>query len=110
VTPIYYVCFTTCVILASAILFREFDHLSGHNWIGLLCGLAIVFTAIILLHLCKKSEISLKFPESLAKQESEVENEPTGENVDIKDTNNRNSGNFLLQETEKSHNSYGTRI
>ncbi|XP_021956766.1 magnesium transporter NIPA2 [Folsomia candida] len=59
VTPVYYVMFTTCVIVASAILFREFDSVSLKDWVGLICGFMVVLTAIILLHFCKNFDVSL---------------------------------------------------
>lgn len=59
VTPIYYVFFTTCVILASAILFNEFSHLPIKDWMGLSCGFFTVLTAIALLHLCKNFDFTL---------------------------------------------------
>jgi len=59
VTPIYYVMFTSCVITASAILFREFDAVSPKDWVGLICGFSVVLTAIVLLHFCKNFEVTL---------------------------------------------------
>lgn len=51
--------FTTCVITASAILFREFDSVSLKDWVGLICGFLIVLTAIVLLHFCKNFDVTL---------------------------------------------------
>ncbi|CAG7734621.1 unnamed protein product [Allacma fusca] len=59
VTPIYYVMFTTCVIIASAILFREFSYLSVSDWTGLICGFLNVLTAIFILNFCKNYDFSL---------------------------------------------------
>lgn len=58
-TPIYYVFFTTCVIIASAILFNEFAYLPIKDWVGLVCGFLIVLIAIFLLHLCKNFDFTL---------------------------------------------------
>jgi hypothetical protein len=50
VTPVYYVFFTTLVILASAILFKEWQHLSAEDVIGNICGFLIVIIAIFMLN------------------------------------------------------------
>lgn len=59
VTPIYYVIFTTLVIVASAILFKEWRHMSVENVIGDLCGFCIVVIAVILLNAFQNAEISI---------------------------------------------------
>lgn len=59
VTPIYYVIFTTMVIVASAILFKEWRHMTVENVIGDLCGFCIVIIAVILLNAFQNAEISL---------------------------------------------------
>lgn len=59
VTPIYYVIFTTLVILASAILFKEFQHMTAANVIGDICGFLVVIVAVMLLNMFKDIEISL---------------------------------------------------
>lgn len=59
VTPIYYVVFTTLVIVASAILFKEWRHMSVENVIGDLCGFCIVIIAVILLNAFQNAEISM---------------------------------------------------
>ncbi|KAI4461056.1 hypothetical protein MML48_5g00008856 [Holotrichia oblita] len=59
VTPVYYVFFTTLVIIASAILFKEWTALSIQDIIGNICGFLTVIIAIFLLHAFKDVEISL---------------------------------------------------
>nr|CAD7455748.1 unnamed protein product [Timema tahoe] len=59
VTPVYYVFFTTLVIVASAILFREWTSLSAQDMIGSICGFLTVIVAIILLNAFRDMEISL---------------------------------------------------
>jgi hypothetical protein len=51
--------FTSCVIIASAILFREFASVTVKDWVGLFCGASAVLVAILLLHCCKDFDISL---------------------------------------------------
>lgn len=59
VTPVYYVFFTTLVIIASSILFKEWTALSVKDIIGNVCGFLTVIIAIFLLHAFKDMEISL---------------------------------------------------
>lgn len=58
VTPIYYVLFTTLVILASTILYKEWKHLNTEDILGNICGFLIVIIAIILLHGFKDFDIT----------------------------------------------------
>ncbi|XP_053980468.1 magnesium transporter NIPA2 [Hylaeus anthracinus] len=58
VTPIYYVCFTTLVIIASAILFREWKSMNAEDTIGSLCGFLTVIIAIFLLNAFKELDIN----------------------------------------------------
>ncbi|EFN85932.1 magnesium transporter NIPA2 [Harpegnathos saltator] len=57
VTPIYYVFFTTLVIIASAILFREWQKMSAEDILGASCGFLIVIIAIFLLNAFKDVDI-----------------------------------------------------
>jgi drug/metabolite transporter (DMT)-like permease len=59
VTPVYYVLFTTLVIVASAILFREWQHLSWEDILGNMCGFLTVILAIVLLNAFKDMDISV---------------------------------------------------
>lgn len=59
VTPVYYVLFTGFVILASAILFKEWKHMSVENVVGSFCGFATVVIAIIMLNGLKDVDVSL---------------------------------------------------
>lgn len=58
VTPIYYVFFTTFVIIASAILFREWEYMSNEDVIGCFCGFLTVVIAIFLLNAFKDVDVS----------------------------------------------------
>ncbi|CAH0407000.1 unnamed protein product [Chilo suppressalis] len=60
VTPVYYVMFTVLVILASSILFREWQHMPFDDIIGCCCGFLIVTTAVFILNLFKDIQISFK--------------------------------------------------
>ncbi|XP_035717130.1 magnesium transporter NIPA2-like isoform X1 [Vespa mandarinia] len=58
VMPIYYVCFTTLVIVASAILFREWHNMKIEDIAGSLCGFFTIIIAIFLLNAFKLIDIS----------------------------------------------------
>lgn len=60
VTPIYYVMFTTLVITASAILFKEFSHMRFDDILGDICGFLVVISAVFMLNAFKDLDISLK--------------------------------------------------
>lgn len=59
VTPIYYVMFTTFVITASAILFREFSNMKFEDILGDICGFLVVISAVFMLNAFKDLDISL---------------------------------------------------
>lgn len=94
VTPIYYVVFTTLVIVASAILFKEWRHMSAEDVIGDLCGFSIVIIAVILLNAFQQTEISMMNIRQMMRPRREI--------VDYK---NDCEGVFIRQ---NSRNGYGT--
>lgn len=49
VNPIYFVCFTTATIAASAILFQGFNTDNTVNVVSLICGFIIIFAGVYLL-------------------------------------------------------------
>ncbi|KAK9365252.1 magnesium transporter NIPA-domain-containing protein [Lipomyces kononenkoae] len=53
VNPIYYVSFTTCTLIASAILFHGFNTTSAVNTLSLLCGFLIIFSGVYLLNISR---------------------------------------------------------
>jgi len=53
VSPIYYVMFTTLTILASIIMFRDWDGQSGSKIVSEICGFIIVLSGTVLLHITK---------------------------------------------------------
>uniref|UniRef100_UPI00358DFA69 magnesium transporter NIPA2-like n=1 Tax=Myxine glutinosa TaxID=7769 RepID=UPI00358DFA69 len=53
VTPIYYVFFTTSVMVCSAILFKEWYHMKAADIIGTVCGFFTIILGIFLLHAFK---------------------------------------------------------
>uniref|UniRef100_A0A5B6ZII1 Probable magnesium transporter n=1 Tax=Davidia involucrata TaxID=16924 RepID=A0A5B6ZII1_DAVIN len=61
VSPIYYVMFTTLTILASVIMFKDWDDQSGGSIVSGICGFIVVLSGTILLHVTKDFERSLSF-------------------------------------------------
>lgn len=59
VTPVYYVFFTSMVIVASAILYREYESLGSNDILGNVCGFCTVVIAIILLNGFKDFNITV---------------------------------------------------
>jgi hypothetical protein len=58
VNPIYFVCFTTATIIASAILFQGFNTDNPTNIASLICGFVIIFTGVYLLDSIARSSPS----------------------------------------------------
>lgn len=72
VTPVYYVFFTTLVIIASSILFKEWQRLQVEDVLGNLCGFFVVITAIIMLHAFKDMDISLDHVRGILRPKHEI--------------------------------------
>lgn len=68
VTPVYYVLFTTFVLIASSILFKEWNQMSGENILGSLCGFFTIIVAIFLLNGFK--EFSIKLTDVIKKKQA----------------------------------------
>lgn len=61
VSPIYYVMFTTLTILASVIMFKDWDGQSGGTIMSEICGFIVVLSGTIILHSTKDIERSSSF-------------------------------------------------
>ncbi|XP_022148934.1 probable magnesium transporter NIPA3 isoform X2 [Momordica charantia] len=61
VSPIYYVMFTTLTILASVIMFKDWEGQSGGMIISEICGFVVVLSGTILLQVTKDFERSTSF-------------------------------------------------
>lgn len=60
VTPVYYVFFTTFVLIASAILFEEWKNLEFSDVLGTVSGFVNVIVAIFMLNAFKNHESNLE--------------------------------------------------
>ncbi|KAF3784419.1 putative magnesium transporter [Nymphaea thermarum] len=61
VSPIYYVMFTTLTILASVIMFKDWDGQSGGKIISEICGFVVVLSGTVLLHLTIDRNSSISY-------------------------------------------------
>lgn len=57
---IYYVTFTSSVILASALLFKEWTALNVTDCLAMICGLATICVGVILLRVSQEALITWK--------------------------------------------------
>ncbi|XP_056131657.1 magnesium transporter NIPA1 isoform X2 [Lampris incognitus] len=64
---IYYVTFTSTVILASAVLFKEWTALTIIDSLAMLCGLTTVFVGVGLLHISHEALLTWKQEEARVK-------------------------------------------
>uniref|UniRef100_A0A8D2J186 NIPA like domain containing 1 n=1 Tax=Varanus komodoensis TaxID=61221 RepID=A0A8D2J186_VARKO len=62
VTPIYYVCFTTTVVICSVILFKEWNSLELGDIIGTLSGFFTIIIGIFFLHAFKNQQLATTDP------------------------------------------------
>ncbi|XP_046899152.1 magnesium transporter NIPA4 [Hypomesus transpacificus] len=60
VYPIYYVCFTSVVLLTSVILFQEWSSMSGVDVVGTLGGFLVIVLGVAMLHLFKDLGVTLE--------------------------------------------------
>lgn len=75
VTPIYYVFFTTCVIVASGILFNEWSRLNAKDILGNICGFLTTVIGIFQMQLFKDVNITLSQLRYLLWKHGDVNND-----------------------------------
>lgn len=68
VTPIYYVCFTTTVVICSIILFKEWNSMELGDIIGTLSGFFTIIIGIFFLHAFKNINVTWNQLTSSVKQ------------------------------------------
>lgn len=69
VTPIYYVFFTSAVIAASLILYKEFGNMKVKEILGNMCGFLTIISGIFLLNAFKDQNISISTLASARKEQ-----------------------------------------
>jgi len=109
VTPLLYVIFTGCVILASAVLFREWSGLSAEDIVGNLCGLLVIIAGIFLLQAFRDLNISTRNLPRVRKDDfrrAEVLSTLEENNARVETgLTKSSSGSHLLSSSEEHHNS-----
>lgn len=60
VTPTYYVIFTSCAVMFSLVMFKEFDNMSYEDGIGAIIGFLVICSGIFLLNAFKNMNVSLR--------------------------------------------------
>lgn len=91
VNPIYFVCFTTATIVASAILFQGFNTDNPVNVASLICGFVIIFTGVYLLDsIARKTRRKGLQHENLRDNQNEDETFLMGEAALFDDNNSIN--------------------
>ncbi|KPP78845.1 magnesium transporter NIPA1-like [Scleropages formosus] len=66
---IYYVAFTSSVVLASAVLFREWTALGVVDCLGMMCGLITIFVGVFLLHISQEALLSWRQLKAATKED-----------------------------------------
>ncbi|XP_027331515.1 probable magnesium transporter NIPA6 isoform X3 [Abrus precatorius] len=90
VSPIYYVMFTTLTVLASVIMFKDWDGQSGGTIVSEICGFIVVLSGTIMLHATKDFERSPSFRGS----------GPSSPSLSVRLYNG--NGDFLLKQDEEN--------
>ena len=112
VTTIYYVFFTSSVILASNVLFEEWKNMTVKDILGTFCGFFNVVVAIFLLNAFKEMNISLNDVRQMTrlKRETRLEESNLNSNSvrrDFRDEELLISGSDAEQSTNNSYGSAG---
>ncbi|KAL6564819.1 hypothetical protein OROMI_016269 [Orobanche minor] len=76
VSPIYYVLFTSLTILASVIMFKDWDGQDAGSIISEICAFIVVLSGTILLHTTKDFERSPSFRGNVDLLQHDEQNEP----------------------------------
>ncbi|XP_043547450.1 magnesium transporter NIPA3-like isoform X2 [Chiloscyllium plagiosum] len=79
VTPIYYVLFTTIVIICSVILFKEWNNVEIKDVIGIINGFCTIILGIFLLHAFKDVQFTWEQLISLIKKNANAETNGFGQ-------------------------------
>ncbi|KAK4354901.1 hypothetical protein RND71_027095 [Anisodus tanguticus] len=85
VSPVYYVMFTTLTILASMIMFKDWDHQNATQIITELCGFVTILSGTFLLHKTKDMGNSPSTNAILLPKDKDIESKPMSENPKLTD-------------------------
>jgi len=117
VTPIYYVMFTTCTIIASAILYKEWAEMNAKNALGSICGFLTIICGVFLLHAFRdiKFTISDLYGKVAGDLSSKRQSLINGESHilmtdDIDDEIVDSDDTYLAQSNSTSYNNHNERL
>ncbi|KAJ8539733.1 hypothetical protein K7X08_013985 [Anisodus acutangulus] len=85
VSPVYYVMFTTLTILASMIMFKDWDHQNATQILTELCGFVTILSGTFLLHKTKDMGNSPSTNAILLPKDKDIESKPMSENPKLTD-------------------------
>ncbi|XP_059286207.1 probable magnesium transporter NIPA2 [Lycium ferocissimum] len=85
VSPVYYVMFTTLTILASMIMFKDWDHQNATQIITELCGFVTILSGTFLLHKTKDMGNSPSTNAILLPKNKDIDSKATSENPKLTD-------------------------
>lgn len=109
VTPVYYVMFTSLVIVASAILFQEWKHMSAEDVVGDICGFFIIIIAVILLNAFQTVDLSLNDVRGIMRPKREQHNATSvRSSFSTNALSNNDLNNILVTRNSKERTGYGT--
>ena len=103
VTPILYVVFTTCVIIASAILYKEWGNLSAVDMVGNLCGFMTIISGIFLLQAFKDMNISMSNLVRVRKEPVTINGSSSSFNSPLEDSRSQLLEHMESQIVEEDH-------
>ena len=102
VTPIYYVMFTTLTIIASAILFQEWEFMHAEDVIGTFCGFLTIILGVFLLHAFKDIKFSVHDLQFISKSRGRENGVTVHENSETIRLHNVNGSEYSSDE-ETTH-------
>ena len=109
VTPLLYVVFTGCVIVASAVLFREWGSLSEEDIVGNLCGFFVIIAGIFLLQTFRDLDISMKnLPRAKKDDARKLEGLSTYSSSSSMEQTSHNVDSALLRSNSGTHSFDGS--
>ncbi|CAK8695102.1 magnesium transporter NIPA2-like [Clavelina lepadiformis] len=109
VSPVYYVLFTTTVLICTAILFKEWNTMNAASVIGMLSGFGTIVSGIFLLHAFKDVHFTLSDLPKFSKNGGIVASEPSSSDTVRYTTIGRQHGDEkreLLENAEQGMSAY----
>lgn len=111
VTPLLYVVFTTCVIIASGILYKEWANLKVEDIVGNICGFITIICGVFLLQGFKGINITLSsvMTETRLQKGKNYDSDYNDKTTSYHDSYPRNNISYNYNKNYKSNN-YATEV